>query len=377
MKRLNNKGSILVVVLVILYVLTTQSVSFSMFDTGEVNEVNRYTRSVSAFWLAEAGANIYMHDPAMLDETGSQTIFFGGGSIDLSKDDSRPLVRLINSLGTFHGVRKKVQIAYQANVPEVYKNAISTKGDVAVSGKKTSVMINDKTRVSGKVTMNRKSDVFLEDVQEGVDQSLTSLANPQAQPAEDSNGFKEFVQANNNLLSQYPPDQVLHLKGDDAYTIDANTALTGKKIIFIEGNEHNGNVVIQSNGVVAENQNLTIISTGTVTFNQSGFQAPNSQLNIIAWSGYNETVSAPSVNRGVIYTHGIAKFDQIRDTSTTNGAIIADGGVDFGEIWSTKVFNNADMTKSGSYPPGFENLQGISLSTKAALNPNLWREVSI
>jgi hypothetical protein len=373
----NNKGSILIISLVILYVLAAQSVSFSMFNASEANGSARYCRSVSAFWLAEAGVNMYMHDPTMLDNISFKTVDFGGGSIYLTRDDSQPLVRLISALGTFQGVQKKVQISYSANIPEVYQNTISSKGDIKVSGKRAFVIINDKTRLTGDVVNKSKNKLFIEDLQTKVDPSLTSLTDPQVQLSDNINAFQQFVQSNENLISHYPPDQVLFLKGQSTYTIDSSTSLAGKKIIFIEGDENSGSVVIQSNGILAQNQNLTIISTGTVTFNQSGYQAPNSQLNIIAWSGYNETVSAPSINRGIIYTHGIASFDQIMDSSTTNGSVIADGGFDFGEIWSMKVFNNADMVKGGNYPPGFEKLTGTSLNYKADSKPYLWQEIPI
>lgn len=375
MKRLNNKGSILVVALVVLYILASQSVSFSLLDAGEMNESRRYCNSVSAFWLAEAGINMYMQNTKLLDE-GPQTINFGGGTIYLTRDDSKPMVRLINSVGTVQGTQKAIQISYTANVPEVYKNAISTKGDITVTGSKTSVLVNDKARLGGNFVAPQKTSIFFEDKQEKVDPSLTSLSDPGIQPADEPAAqFQEFAQSNRNLVATYPSDQVLYVKGEENYTINADTDLKGKRIIYVEGSdEKGGNVVIEGNNLIGANQNLTVIATGTVTFNQSGYQAPNSELNIISWGGYNETVSAPSMNRGIIYTHGIAKFDQIKENSTFSGSLIADGGIEFGEIWSAKVFNYADMTRTGIYPPGFEKLTGASLDQNASSKPTLWRE---
>jgi hypothetical protein len=369
MKPLNNQGSILIVSLVILYLLTSQSVSFSLFDASELNESKRYCNSAAAFWLAEAGANMYMRNPTMLDK-GPQTIVLGGGTISLSRDDSKPLVRLVHSSAIYQGVKKSVQLTYSANVPEVYKNTISSKGDLKVTGMKTSVLVNDRARLTGAVvTTNTLSSIFFEDQQAGVDPSLTTLNDPAVPPIKEDGKvyeqWKAFVESNKNLVNSYPSEEVVYLTGQDTYTIDKDTPLKDKKIIFVEGFEKGGNVVIESSEFLSANQNLTVIASGTVTFNQSGEQAANSQLNVISWGGYTETASAPSVHRGIIYTRGVAKFDQIKENSTTNGIVIADGGIEFGEIWSTKVFNYADLTRAEVFPPGFERLKGTTLEANA------------
>jgi hypothetical protein len=134
-------------------------------------------------------------------------------------------------------------------------------------------------------------------------------------------------------------------------------------------------VTINTSGLVGANQDLTVITTGSVTFNQNGAQAAGSQLNIIAWGGYNETVSAPSTYNGVIYTHGVADFDRITADSVTNGSVIADGGIVLGEIWSTKIFNYADQTNGGiTPPPGFAGLKGAT-TMNIATQPTLWKEI--
>ena len=119
---------------------------------------------------------------------------------------------------------------------------------------------------------------------------------------------------------------------------------------------------------------MTIISTGTVVHNQTGFAAPDSQLNIISWAGYLETASLPSSHNGVIYTHGIAQFDNIYDTTVTNGSVIANGGITIGEIWSTKTFNYADTTIDGIVPAGFEGLRGGGASGYVA-KPSAWKAI--
>ena len=125
---------------------------------------------------------------------------------------------------------------------------------------------------------------------------------------------------------------------------------------------------------LGKDQNLTIIATGTITHNLVGLASKDSQLNIIAWSNYFESSTLPSVHNGMIYTHGTAYFDEIHDTSTTNGSIVANDGIVVGEVWSTKTCNYADTRTKGVVPPGFEGLAGGSVSGYS-LRPNLWREI--
>jgi hypothetical protein len=356
--------------------LITISMGFVLLNTGEMSNARRHYHSTAAFWLAEAGINMYIKNPDMLKDINFKTISYGNGTIYLSLDDSKPMFRYITATGSVGGVQRKIQIGYVANVPEVYRNTLSTKGDITITGKKVSMVINDKTRVSGRVINNSKyGNALFQDVQSNQDPSLTSLTSSKTNSNEESNEFQNFVQNNQNIITSYPSDEILYVKSDGTYTIPNDGSLAGKKIIYIEGREGGGgNVVIDSNNVVGKNQNLTIISTGNVTFNQNGLQAPNSQLNIIAWGGYNETVSSESSYQGLIYTHGIAAFDKINASSVNNGGIIADGGFEFGEIWSTKIFNYADLTKNSSYPPGFEKFIGSSVSGVDKY-PSSWKEV--
>jgi len=148
-----------------------------------------------------------------------------------------------------------------------------------------------------------------------------------------------------------------------------------KKIIYIEGDqEGEGNAIIQFSSALGKEQNLTIIATGTVTHNQAGLAKEDSQLNIIAWSDYYESVALPSIHNGMIFTHGKAYFDETHDSSVTNGSIVANEGIIFRELWSTKTINYADMRTNGIVPPGFEGLVGGSVSGYTS-TPNSWKEI--
>ncbi|MBF0504426.1 MAG: hypothetical protein HQL14_04910 [Candidatus Omnitrophica bacterium] len=317
-----------------------------------------------------------MKNPQMLDTTFSQTIPYADSNIYLSRDDSKPMVRYIISTAKVGGIQRTVRIGYTANVPQAYRNSLSSQGNINITGKSASFILNDQTCISGKVIDKSKLGIHLfENLKTNQDLSLTSLTYPNVDPSEDPYGIENFIKNNKDLIAGYNSNVVLYVKSD-YYTLPIDGSLSGKKIIYVEGDAGAAvNVIIPSNNVVAQNQNLTIITPGIVTFHQSGLQAPSSQLNIIAWGGYNETVSAISRHQGIIYTHGTATFDQINASSVNNGSVIADGGIVIGEIWSTKIFNYSDITNNGSYPPGFERLTGASIMSISGY-PISWEDIS-
>ncbi len=375
MKRLTNKrGSILILALVVMYVLIALSISFATANVNELNSAKRMYHSTAAFWIAEAGVNMYMGNPGMLDDVLTKEIDYGNGKIILTKDVSRPTTYSVTSKGIYGAIERTIKIVYPSNTPEAFKNTLTTSGQISITGDKTVAMVNGQTRVASTIGgSSTNADVVFEDVIQGVDSALTSLSyTPPTQNAAVSD-LGNFMANNQEMLSGYSPDEVLYIKDASSVTLDAEM-LKGKKIVYVEKSDGAGDVIINSNTIVEPNQHLTVISTGTVTFNQSGYQPPNSQLNIIAWKGYKETVSAASTHYGMVYTNGTATFDQIKDSSVSYGSIIAEGGINLGDIWSPKVFNYKDLTEHGYYPLGFERLRGGSLASSQA-KPTLWTEV--
>lgn len=375
MKKLNNKGAVLILAYIVLFALLTLSAGIASFNINEHNYARRHYFSTAAFWLAEAGINIFMKDTRVLDQTGSYTMQDGNGMIDITKDDSNFRRRVVTATGTFAGIKRSIQITYPAKAPEVFRNTVSTKGDLVIEGKKAMAAINDKTRLNGKIIDHGEhSRVFLEDKDEGVSAGLVSLNYPDANNNGVADEFADFVQINRGILQNYPSEEVLYIKGNGTYMIAPDSSLDGKKIIYVEGDEGHGNVVILFGEGLKKNQQMTIISTGTVIHNLTGFAAPDSQLNIISWTGYWETAALPASHNGVIYTHGIAHFDNIYDTTVTNGNVIANGGIAIGEIWSTKTFNYADTTTDEIVPAGFEGLVGGGGSGYVT-KPDAWKAI--
>ena len=374
MKKLNNKGVVLIAAYMVLFVLLALASSVAMLNFSESSDARRYRETTKAFWLAEAGINLFMANTGMLDETESQIIAEEDGTIRLLRDDSNPQYRLITATGTVGGSQRKIQVKYPA-LSTILENTISTKGNILIEGHKSSLMINDKLRLTGKViNTSAHPFVFFEDKQEGANESLVAITYPDADHNGVTDEFNDFVAFNRDLVASYPEEEVVYIRGNGTYIITPDSSLEGKKIIYVEGDrEGEGNAVIQFAGALGEKQNLTIIATGTVTHNQAGLAPDGSQLNIIAWSDYFETAALPSIHNGVIYTHGTAYFDEMHDTSVTNGSIIANGGIIIREIWSTKTFNYADMRKRGVVPPGFEGLVGGEGSYTP--KPSSWSEI--
>jgi len=374
MKISNNKGAVLITTYMVLFVLMALSSSVALFNFSELRDSNRHRDSTLAFWLAESGISQFVANPAMLDNQDSKVYTEKNGTISLSKNDVNPKHRVVTSIGKVRGIQRQIQIEYPA-LTSIFERTVSTKGDIVIKGQKSSLMVNDKSRLGGAVVnLSTYPLVYFEDKEEGVNGSLVSITYPDANHNGITDEFDDFVVYNRNLIASYPEDEVIYIKGNKTYTIMPDSSLDGKKIIYIEGDEGEGSAVIQISSTLGKDQNLTVISTGTITHNLAGLADKDSQLNIIAWSDYFESSTLPSIHNGMIYTHGTAYFDEIHDTSTTNGSVVANEGIVVGEVWSTKTFNYADTRTRGEVPPGFEGLAGGSVSGYA-LRPNLWREI--
>jgi len=375
MKISNNKGAVLITAYMVLFVLMTVSSSIALFNFSELRDSHRHRDSTLAFWLAEAGISQYIADPAMLEDQDVKVFTEENGTIHLSKNDSNPKYRIITSIGKVRGIKRKIQIKYPA-LSSIFERTVSTRGDMTIEGRKASLTVNDKLRLGGTVVNTSVYPlIFFEDKQEGVSESLVSITYPDANHNGIADEFDDFVTFYRNLISSYPQEEVIYIKGNKTYTIMPDSSLDGKKIIYIEGDEEGkGSAVIQMSSTLGKKQKLTIIATGTITHNLAGLADKDSQLNIIAWSDYFETSILPSVHNGVIYTHGTAYFDEVHETSVTNGSLIANDGIVVREVWSTKTFNYADMRTRGAVPPGFEGLAGGSVSGYTS-RPNSWKEI--
>lgn len=374
-KRLNNKGVALITAYFVMAALITLSAGFALTTFSELGNAKRYYNSAAAFWLAEGGINNFIHSNLLLDSTSWKTIAVGNNPVTLTKDDSHPAKRIVTATATVNGIKRSVQVEYAANAPDVFTNALSTNGNILITGNKSTLAFNNKTRISGRtVNTSAHSSVFFEDKIERVAPASVSLIYPDADNNGKADEFDDFVQFNRNLIASYPKSEVLYIRGDDTYTITPNSSLAQKKIVYVEGGHGKGNVLIQLGPNLEDGQNLTLIATGKVTFNQAGILPNSAQLNIISWGGYSETAALPATHYGTIFTHGIANFEEIHDTSVTNGSVIANSGITIREVWSSKTFNYFDTRTKGVVPPGFEGLLGDSKKGYEPI-PYSWKEI--
>jgi len=374
--RINNqRGAVLIVSYIVLFALITMSAGLAMFNFNEINYVRRYTRSVQAFWLAESWIHRYLHDPQVLGKEARLVRDDDPGSVVLERDDSNPQKRILTATAIVQGVKRAVRVTFPVKSADVFNNTMSAFGNILTNGQRTVVRIDDKTRTSGAVVSDSdRASVHFEDKREGVHPALVSLTYPDADQNGESDEFGDFVQFYRQQLAQYPQQEVIYLQGNGTFTLTPQSKLAGKKIIYVEGEEGRGNVIIPVSGMIQPNQKITVISTGTVTVNVTGLMPQSAQLNVISWSGYRESAAMAGSLRGTIYTHGKAVFDNIFDSTVTYGNVVANEGVQFGEIWSTKIFQYADMRRGGVVPAGFEGVLGGSTGGYVRV-PDTWKDV--
>ena len=375
MRKLNNSGSVLVISYMVLGVLVTLSAGVALLGQSEINNARRYENSAGAFWLAEAGINMFMKNTAILDEKNPLKISYGNGTIQLSKDDTDLTKRKVTATGRVSGSQRKIEIVYPVEVPRIFRNTFSVKGDIVISGGKSSFLVQDKARLSGKVVTEAKyvNSIF-EDLKDGISSEMVGLSYPDADHNGKADEFGDFIETNKGVIAQYSKKEIMHIQGDDTITLAPTKALEQAKIVFVEGKEGKGDVIIPFSALLKEKQQLTVITTGTVFNNLMGDPAPNSQLNIISWKGYSESAAFPGSFRGLVYTHGKATFSDIYDSTETRGSIVANEGLVLGDIWSVKTFKYEDPRVGGLMPPGFEGLES-GIGQKYSARPDSWREI--
>ena len=374
-KKLNNKGVALISAYVIISVLITLSAGFALTTTNELRYASRYQNSTQAFWLAEAGINRFIADTTILDTTGSQTITLGNGSIYLVKDDSDSTVRIVTATATVNGVQREIQIEFPPNNPPIYHNTASSGGNIHLNGVIATLNVFGKTRITGTFTKSGfLANAWFEDKEEGVPEEETTLKYPDADINGASDEFNDFIQFNQNVLSTYSCGEIVHIQSDDSQIIVPNSGLADKKIIFVEGSAPGtGDVYIFFDASWQSDQNLTIISTGSVSYLQPLQFASNSKLNIIAWENYEEPSILISTHDGVTFTHSVANFYSIFNYSSTTGNLIANEGIVANEVISWKEFYYSDPLVDDNFPPGFEGLLSAG-ATGYSSTPNEWKE---
>ncbi len=374
MKKLNNHGAALIMAYFVMSIFVILAVGIAMTAVTELNGARRYHDLTTAFWLAESAVSRYLHDPKILDDNPKLIIEFEKGQAELSKLETVSAL-VVTATGFSGGSHRTIEIKFPAISLEVFNNAISVSGDIVLDGQKVNASFYNKTRLSGQIVQKLKyGQAIFEDKQENYPASMVSLNFPDANQNGTGDEFDDFVLFQQNLIKNYSPKEVLYVKSNDTLTITPASQLKGKKIIYVEGQEGTGSVQIQLGASLDPGQNLTVISTGTVSMNYAENKRPDSQLNVISWSGYEETSPIGGTHQGMIFTHGTAVIDDVYDQSVSYGGLVANGGLKVGEVWSNKSFYYMDTRQQGAVPPGFEGLLGGGVSGYAE-TPNSWKEI--
>ncbi len=375
MKKINDKGVALIFGYFVISALLTLSAGFALSTVNELNNARRYKDSATAFWTAEAGLNKFLADTNLLNTTNPQSFSVGNYSVTLTKTDASNKRTLV-ATSTAAGSTRDLQMEFPANPPPIFDNTMSSGGNITLSGLLGQISVYDKTRLTGSFSKSGAgTSAYFEDKVEGVASSSTTLTYPDSDNNGTADQFNDFVTFNRNLLSTYSPSEVLYIQTNSTTTITPSPALAGKKIIYVEGTSAGAaDVNLIFGATWADNQNLTVITTGTLNYIQPLTVATNSKLNTIGWERYYEPSILLSTHKGVTYSHGSADYKELFAISTTIGSVIGKTGITANETIAHKKFYYDPALQGSVVPPGFEGLVTTSSSGYQS-TPSTWKEI--
>lgn len=138
----NKRGSVLVIVFLVILVLAALGGIMLSRSISERSLTQRYTESTQAFWLAEAGVSRSLKElganfNAEGNNTWSATLALGRYSVDVQQVDST--TRKVTSHGFVPAVSSRIERIIEASVTkkiptDFYENAIYSGGDVDFNG---------------------------------------------------------------------------------------------------------------------------------------------------------------------------------------------------------------------------------------------------
>ncbi|MFH0935717.1 MAG: hypothetical protein V1828_02505 [Candidatus Omnitrophota bacterium] len=359
---MNNRGAALILSYMVLTVLTILGSAFLVRSVSEGNISRRYADSARAFWLAEAGLSDGYQDIVNGNPlSGGQLDFSDGtsGTYQVSSI-SHPFGTEVVSVGSFGTVQRSVSgIVY--HIPGVFENTLSVGGNLTLIGLLARVEVYAKTRISGAYSKQFLASGWFEDKQEGVSQDLTTIKIPDYNNNGTPDEFSDFVLFGREAVQSYPADQVVYIQNNGTVNIFPDQGLVGKKVIFVEGSSPgSGDVNIFFDATWQEGQDLTVISTGDITYVEPlQFQA-DARLSAIAWEDYNEASIFRSEHESVMYAHQDGNFIDILDWGSTTGNLIANGNVSLMEVLTYEKYYFSDRASNGDLPPAFSRLGGSS-----------------
>ena len=374
-RRINNHGAALIIGYLVLSALLTLSAGYALSTVNELSNARRYMDSTTAFWTAEAGVNRFMANTSLLNTTNPQTITIGNYSVTLSKTDGSTS-RSLTATTTVRGNTRDLQVDFPANTPPIFSNTMSSGGNIALSGTIGQINVYGLTKITGTFTKSGiATSGYFENKTEGVSSASTTLAYPDSDANGTADQFNDFVTFNRAIVATYNSSEVVYIQTNSTTTVTPSSSLAGKKIIYVEGTSAGaGDVNLIFGTTWADNQNLTVISTGSVNYIQPLTVAANSKLNVITWERYYEPSILISMHKGVTYSHANADYTELLDISSTTGAVIAKTGINASETIASKSFYYDSTLATSAVPPGFEGLVTTSSSGYSS-TPSSWKEI--
>ncbi len=352
---MNKRGVALILSYMVIAVLTIFSSVFVSRSVSESNIARRYMDSAQAFWIAEAGLAEGYYKVIDSQSIPTNPVSFGGGSYEITVTDDL-FGREIRVTGIY-GSAQRIVKGYLLRVPYPFENTISCGGDIELSGLLAQVEVYDKTRISGSYTESGLANGWFEDKQEGIDPIYTTIEIPDKNENGTTDEFDDFVLFGQEVATSYPAEQIVYIQSDDTVNIFPDSALIGKKVVFVEGSSPGtGDVNIFFDGTWQEGEDLTVISTGEITYVQPLQYQDDARLSTVSWDDYNEASIFRSEHESIMYTHDDANFVDILDWGSTTGNVIANDDISLLEVLTYEKYYFSDRAMNGDLPPGFEYL---------------------
>ncbi len=391
----NEKGAALIMSYFVLIIFLVFTMGFALANTNELKQSTMYRDSASSFWIAEAGINRFMQNTSLLDAQNPLTLTIGSKNVILSKVDGA--TRVVTATSTYRGQERSIQIEYEPTPASIFNNTIAT-GFLPINPANT-VSMNLSGLVAGykvtgpsKLSGNYQHNGFFTGeafnppaITNVADQTQTTIKYPDANSSGAPDEFNDFVEFNRsrtdtayaNYNGEYSSEEVLYIPTNDTVNIYPQTSLVGKKMIFVHGATPGaGDVNVWFDSTWAANQNITIVSTGSVNYIQPlQSSSSNSKLNTISWDNYNEGAVLLSTHSGVTYTHASAYYGSIASLSRTNGNVFSNNGINLNLIAVWKEFSYSNPVDSaGNVPPGFKGLV-TAPGAGYVSTPSNWKEI--
>lgn len=375
---------VLISTYIFLTVLITLTAGFALSSVSELSHATRYRDSTKAFWAAEGGIHNIIQDPSTLNSANLVTESIGGLTVYVTKDqETDPSFRIVTATATVNNHQRQIRIRFPALAPDAFDNTIASGGNLYLTGTAALLDIQDKTSLSGEFRKQKFRGLFasFDELYENVDSSLTTLTIPDQTGNLDEDlddldintsspdEFVDYVQFYRDIYRSYPESERVYFQIQEGEVIEIrpNDGYSGKKVIFVEGIDAEGNPaegagdveIVFSGTPWTNDENLTIVSTGSVHYTEPlEFGTENSYLNVVTWENYQEDSYFLGKHSGTIYSHDSVHYESILDLSVTKGCVIANNSMETYSVITGKRFSFDDPVKEGVVPPGFEGLIG-------------------